>query len=49
MNAVREEEKIGMGREWRLPDTLYEDDLDLCGKSEEDLKNKLIYIQLQKI
>ena len=24
------------GREWRLPDLLYRDDLDLCGESEED-------------
>ena len=26
------------GREWRLPDLLYVDDLVLCGESEEDLK-----------
>ena len=26
------------GREWRLPGTLYADDLVLCGESEENLK-----------
>ena len=26
------------GREWRLPGFLYEDDLILCGESEEDLR-----------
>ena len=26
------------GREWRLPDLLYADDLFLCGKSEQDLR-----------
>ena len=42
MNAVMKEVKIGMGkrrlrfledgREWRLPDLLYADDLVLCGE-----------------
>ena len=26
------------GREWRLPDLLYADNLVLCGESEEDLR-----------
>ena len=26
------------GREWKLPGLLYEDDLVLCGESEEDLR-----------
>ena len=26
------------GREWRLPDLLYVDDLVLCGESEKDLR-----------
>ena len=26
------------GREWRLPEFLYADDLVLCGESEEDLR-----------
>ena len=48
MDAVMKEAKMGMGkkgerfqeegREWRLPGLLYEDDLVLCGKSEEDLR-----------
>ena len=29
------------GREWRLPDLLYADDLVLCGESEEDLRAKV--------
>ena len=48
MYAVMKEVKMGMGRrgltfqeegrEWRLPDLLYADDLVLCGESEEDLR-----------
>ena len=38
IDAVMKEVKIGMGREWRLPGLLYEDDLVLCGESEEDLR-----------
>ena len=26
------------GKEWRLPDLFYADDLVLCGESEEDLR-----------
>ena len=29
------------GREWRLPDLLYADDLVLCGESKEDLRTGL--------
>ena len=48
MDGVMNEVKMGMGRrgvdfmedgrEWRLPDLLYADDLVLCGESEEDLR-----------
>ena len=48
MDIVMKEVKIGMGRrgvrlleqgrEWRLPDLLYADDLVLYGESKEDLK-----------
>ena len=48
MDEVMKEVKMGMGRrgvsfledgrEWRLPDFLYADDLVLCGESEEDLR-----------
>ena len=47
MDGVMMKVKIGMGRrgvrfpedgrEWRLPVSLYADDLVLCGESEEDL------------
>ena len=48
MDGVMKEVKLEMGRmvvrflkegrEWRLPDLLYADDLVLCSKWEEDLK-----------
>ena len=47
MDAVMKEVKMGKGRsgvrfmeegkEWRLPNLLYSDDMVLCGESEEDL------------
>ena len=47
MNAVITEVKMGMGRmgvrlpeegrEWRLPGIFYANELDLCGKLEDDL------------
>ena len=36
MRVVRFEEEEG--REWRLPDLLYADELVLCGESEEDAR-----------
>ena len=48
MDGAMKEVKMGMGRmgmrfmeegrEWRLTDLLYVDDLVLCGKSKEDLR-----------